>query len=95
MSRYFGTGHVKQLAYKKLIPSKIMSRSISVVFEAARRVIGRFFESDMEVISREGREILSNPKDAKSYDDAIRRMKESKQPEKFTLENGETIQLIP
>ncbi len=72
-----------------------MSRSISVVFEAARRVIGRFFESDMEVISKEGREILSNPNDAKSYDDAIRRMKESKQPEKFTLESGETIQLIP
>ncbi len=72
-----------------------MSRSVNNVFTAMRNILRRYFTSDLDVMSSEGRRILSNPKDAEAYNSAIKETKKSKKESKFTLENGKELKLRP
>ncbi|MDB5013758.1 MAG: hypothetical protein JWQ25_1960 [Daejeonella sp.] len=65
------------------------------ITHAMGNVIGSFFASDMDVMSREARKILSNPEDREKYIKAVESLKESpNRTEKITLSNHETITLV-
>ncbi len=63
--------------------------------DAIKRVIKTFFSSDLDVMSDEVREILSNPEDAKIYRDAVNQIEKGKEKEvTITLSNKNQLTLV-
>lgn len=62
-------------------------------FEAIESIIN-FYADDMELISKEGRSILSHPEDRIKYEEAIGKIKNGAREASFTRHNGEEITLI-
>ena len=52
---------------------------------AVLEVITSFFRSDMDIVSPEAKEIMSNPADRKKYVDAVEKLKSGDQ-EKITID---------
>ena len=65
------------------------------ISDAIKNVIKTFFASDLEVMSDEVRQILSNREDAEKYKDAVKKIEEDKLPSiTITLSDERELTLI-
>lgn len=64
------------------------------IFEQISNIFWMVFENDLDVLSRLGRKILSNPDDLKKYRNAIKRIENGESEVEIELSNGEKITLI-
>lgn len=68
---------------------------LTQISEAIRNVVKVLFASDIDVMSDEVRQILSNPEDAKKYKDAVRQIEEdTTHSVTITLSNNKQLTLI-
>ncbi len=73
---------------------KSIIESLKLCFETVGKVFQENFPSS-DIMSKEAREILSNPDDAKRYVEAIRRLHSGETKEElFERSNGKKIKLI-
>ena len=62
--------------------------------DAIKEMIKSFFVSDLDVMSEEVKEILSNPEDAEKYKKAVEEIKGGKQTSTVLLSNNKEITLV-
>ncbi len=71
-----------------------MKLVLSQITGALKTVLRSFFASDLDVMSDEVREILSNPDDAKKYMDAVNQIENGQNEVTITLSNNKQLTLI-
>lgn len=72
-----------------------MELILETITHAVRNVIRTFFASDLDVMSDEVRQILSNPDDAKKYRQAIDDIRTGKEKEvTIQLSNKRSLTLV-
>lgn len=62
--------------------------------DAMRRVMDTFLSSDLDVMSSEVRDILSNPEDAKKYKEAVTKIEKGEKEVTIELSNNSKLTLI-
>ncbi len=61
---------------------------------AVKNVLRTFFASDLDVMSDEVREILSNPEDAQKYKDAVRQIESGETEVTIKLSGNRELTLV-